>query len=385
MSRELGTPVEHRAPRKRWGSALFIAPLVLLWLVPILAFVVVVPLANSAESNSVSSPPMKYVIIGSQEVDHLQSVTVSITYAEAPAIRISASGVVTTLTVAQGSLVKAGDELLRVNDVPVLAYDRATPLYRDLSLGATGQDVQELSGYLRDIGLWSGTPQSVITSSFRNAIKQFQNRIGVKADGVFRLAYVAFMGNSTRLQKWDVAVGDTVSPAMAVGDGATKAIAVRIRPASETASLAALTDKPVKLTAGSVSMQLKSLGVTAEDYSEISDFVAGAEQSGTVTDTAPSSAASHIFTGLFVSLATPTKSGTVPASAVYVSTSGSECLAAAKSTARRPVGKLRMIGLGQSETSSGGVGQVFVSPKLAGMRIASDASRVDPETLATCK
>ncbi len=110
-----------------------------------------------------------------------------------PAGRNGASGVVTSIPVAVGEAVSAGDVLYTVDLRPVVIAEGAVPAFRDLSLRTVGPDVAQLQGLLVSLGLLVGEPDGVFGRSTRDAVKVWQESLGVTADGVVRAGDVVFV------------------------------------------------------------------------------------------------------------------------------------------------------------------------------------------------
>lgn len=69
----------------------------------------------------------------------------------------SAGRLVTRMATRSGAVVRGGDLIARLNDEPIFVLPGAVPMYRDLSEGMSGGDVQRLNVALRGSGLQAGS------------------------------------------------------------------------------------------------------------------------------------------------------------------------------------------------------------------------------------
>ena len=116
--------------------------------------------------------------------------------------RNAATGTVTSIDVetASGATVSSGTVLYSVDLRPVVIAEGAVPSFRDLSYRVEGPDVAQLQGLLASEGLFEGEVDGVFGRSTRSAVKEWQESMGVKDDGVVRRGDVMFVaGLPTRV------------------------------------------------------------------------------------------------------------------------------------------------------------------------------------------
>lgn len=104
----------------------------------------------------------------------------------------AAAGTLTSLDVADGATVSAGQRLYTVDLRPVVAGTGSVPSFRDLSAGASGADVAQLQQLLREVGLRSAVPDGKFDSATTRAVKAWQKSSGVAQDGVVRAGDVVY-------------------------------------------------------------------------------------------------------------------------------------------------------------------------------------------------
>lgn len=103
-----------------------------------------------------------------------------------------ASGVVTSVNIVAGQEVKAGALLYTVNMRPVVIAKGAFPAYRNLSIGATGSDVQQLQGMLAALGFRTGAA-GTFDRVTRDSVRRWQASLGLSADGDVQAGDVVFV------------------------------------------------------------------------------------------------------------------------------------------------------------------------------------------------
>ena len=119
-------------------------------------------------------------------------VPLSVTWGTSPFGVGAAQGVVTSLAVADGDWVYAGQELYTVDLWPVVAAVGEIPAFRDLSIEATGRDVIQLQQMLADLGFFSGPVNGIFGASTRNAVMNWQQSLGLPRDGIVHAGDIVF-------------------------------------------------------------------------------------------------------------------------------------------------------------------------------------------------
>lgn len=208
---------------------------------------------------------------------------VSAQWATVSTVQGSASGVVTTRVLADGTAVLAGSVLYTVGLRPVVVGAGAIPSFRDLTIGMKGPDVVQLQDLLVATGHYTGRPDGTFGRSLDRAVRAWQKSLGIEQTGVVLrgdIIYVSSLPARLALTP-EVGVGREVSgahdavhvlsdapvftlalaenqtlmvtPGMAVevlaGDQTWSAVVTKVRPATEeapaTAELAAADGGPL--------------------------------------------------------------------------------------------------------------------------------------------
>lgn len=103
-----------------------------------------------------------------------------------------AEGMVTAVSHAPATTVKAGDVLYDVDLGPVVAIKGGTPMFRDLTQGSEGPDVGQVRAFLVQAGYLSGSGTS-FDSATATAVRRWQEALGVPATGTVTKRSVLFL------------------------------------------------------------------------------------------------------------------------------------------------------------------------------------------------
>jgi peptidoglycan hydrolase-like protein with peptidoglycan-binding domain len=289
------------------GLGVFIALTLLAPVLALTALAIRAAAQSPLESASAPEPLMGTV----ETMDRFQQVAVAIKveFTDALSPAIAASGTVTQVIVAPGQTVTSGTVLATVNDLPVIAYTGATPLWRDLSRGATGDDVRVAQTFLQAWGYYNGAIDGNLKYATEQAIKAFNKANGGGTNNpVLSLSSLAWIGPSdVTVAALSIGAGDSASPGAALFTTTASLAAIAV---TETPNI--VRDAPVVLQVGPVTTpyEVGSGRVTdPEVVAAIAAFL------GQATD----------GTGN-VSLVTPRTVGTVPSSAIVVDEQSRTCM-----------------------------------------------------------
>lgn len=159
------------------------------------------------------------VVVAEMTVGQSLPLAVSAAWEARPLGVGAAEGVLTSVDVADGDTVHAGDRLFTVDLRPVVAAVGEVPAFRDLSQGARGADVAQLQQLLVDTGFLAGPVDGDFGSATTRAVRAWQRSLGMERDGIVRASDVLFaarlparvrtvdeIGVGTRLAAGDVAL-----------------------------------------------------------------------------------------------------------------------------------------------------------------------------------
>ena len=105
----------------------------------------------------------------------------------------ASQGVVTSVNVRPGQRVVAGSVLYTVDLRPVAVAEGVIPSFRTISEGISGEDVAQVQRMLATLGLYAGDVSGTVDYATEVALKDWQERLGVEADGVLRQGDVIFV------------------------------------------------------------------------------------------------------------------------------------------------------------------------------------------------
>lgn len=198
--------------------------------VPVVAMAGWFVVANAANPTAAAAP-VDAILVSVTHEDVTAQTVVSITLVPATGTQVttSAAGTVTEAATV-GSVLHAGEVVLRVNDLPVRAFVGDAPPWRVLTLGDKGADVRRLETYLSALGYYAGEADGDFGASLRAAVARF-NADGGRGtkDYEFDPASVAWIGTQPiTVAKSLVAVGAIVGPGAAVVEGPGTSAAVTV-------------------------------------------------------------------------------------------------------------------------------------------------------------
>ena len=366
-------------PRGNWRG-LFAVPLVALWVVPVALFVVLVPVSQSQESSALIARTPGSIIVGSRLDASRQTVDIAIRDGLSAGVRSALSGLVTSVSVAQGAEIANGGTLVSVDGVPVRAYQEAAPLYRDLAMGDHGSDVLQLGQYLSSLGLM---PASAVSTTYgrplANGVSAFEKQAGVKPDGHFSASLVAWVPTgATKAGLVKVTTGQTVASGDILVESSAAPSAVKFTVTGESSKAPnAPVGQALRLTAGAAHVDIQSLALTAAERTAVLDLLTAAAASGSVT--ASTASGSTTFSGAILAVASPQHIGSVPSSAVYVTPGGAACIFVVSGAATHAVV------LAAPQLINGELGSVAVPNDLIGKRVVRDPTALPAKTAETCR
>ncbi|MFI0487313.1 peptidoglycan-binding protein [Actinomadura sp. 9N215] len=127
---------------------------------------------------------------------------------------------------AAGSVIARGRPVYRVDDRPVpLLYGRL-PLYRTLSAGTKGDDVEQLEKNLRALGYTGFTVDETYGSATAAAVKRWQDALGVAETGRVEPGSAVVASGRIRVAERKANVGDRIGGAVLTYTGTTRVVTV---------------------------------------------------------------------------------------------------------------------------------------------------------------
>ncbi|MFD0899654.1 peptidoglycan-binding protein, partial [Actinomadura sediminis] len=146
--------------------------------------------------------------------------------------RIAACGLKGTLTdlPESGAEIERGRELYEVDGDPVVLMYGSKPAYRPLRTGTEGADVKRFEANLSALGYGGFTVDDAYTSATAEAVREWQDDIGVAETGIVEPGRVVFADGAVRVDGLQASVGEPVGPGAKVlaYTGTVKAVTVEL-------------------------------------------------------------------------------------------------------------------------------------------------------------
>ncbi|GAB3617555.1 peptidoglycan-binding protein [Okibacterium endophyticum] len=161
-----------------------------------------------------------------------------------------AAGVVTSVDVATGDEVNAGDTLYTVDLRPVVVGQGSTPAFRAIGEGAEGPDVQQLQEMLGALGFYRHMADGKAESGTVAAIRAWQKSLGLEQTGQVEfgdVVFVASLPSRIALDAEQIATGNSLSGGEPVVRGLSNAPAFSL-PVTDAQAAMIPTGTRVELT-----------------------------------------------------------------------------------------------------------------------------------------
>jgi peptidoglycan hydrolase-like protein with peptidoglycan-binding domain len=152
-----------------------------------------------------------------------------------------AHGTYTTLPTV-GQVIRQGQALYRVNNIPVVLLYGSTPAYRDLSAGASGPDVAELNRDLIALGYATRAQLRSDSSAFGAAttvaVEKLQAAMGGPRTGILSLGQALFEPVAVRVTSVPAQPGGSAQPGETVlqGTSTTRQVQVALDASQQTST-----------------------------------------------------------------------------------------------------------------------------------------------------
>jgi peptidoglycan hydrolase-like protein with peptidoglycan-binding domain len=191
------------------------------------------------------------------------------------------SGAVTLTALArEGSLVGRGGVLYRADGEPVVLLYGATPAFRDLTLGDSGDDVLQLERNLLALGHSPGVVDGDYTADTAVAVAAWQELLGVAETGTVELGRVVFLPGARRIGGHVATIGDLLSDGTEVVETSSDRRSVEVELDVDMQSLVREGDRVTVLLPGgdTVNGRIVRVGRVARALEDTTAEQTGAEQ-----------------------------------------------------------------------------------------------------------
>ncbi|WP_207935991.1 peptidoglycan-binding protein [Actinomadura sp. KC216] len=149
-------------------------------------------------------------------------------------VTTQAKGTLTRLP-ESGDEITRGHELYEVDGAPVVLMYGSKPSYRPLRPGTEGSDVKRFEANLSALGYDGFTVDDEYTEDTADAVREWQDDIGVAETGIVELGRVAFADGAVRVDTVQANAGEPAAPGKKVLDytGTAKAVTVELDTADQ--------------------------------------------------------------------------------------------------------------------------------------------------------
>ncbi|GGN20291.1 peptidoglycan hydrolase-like protein with peptidoglycan-binding domain [Actinoplanes campanulatus] len=186
----------------------------------------------------------------------------SLGYGDPAPMRSGATGTVTWLP-KETATIRPGGTLLRVDNRPVVLLGGVLPLYRPLAPGTEGPDVRQFERNLRAFGYDGFTVDDEYTASTAQAVRRWQERLGLPRTGTVTTSWAVVAPGSIRIAELKVRIGDPGTGAVLTYTGTAAVVTVKA-PAADAAWAAPGVKVSVALPGGKqASGKVKHVGARA--------------------------------------------------------------------------------------------------------------------------
>ncbi|WP_156027549.1 hypothetical protein [Mycetocola saprophilus] len=141
------------------------------------AFLVLTPATPAAVK---PADPVKEIAVTERLVDDRRPVTLVADTGPVTPISSPREGLVTSLECAPGSTIESGSSVLSVEGEPAVALATSVPMWRDLGIGDSGEDVRALATELTRLGYLAGGEQRLDRDTL-NAVNRLLTDRGARA------------------------------------------------------------------------------------------------------------------------------------------------------------------------------------------------------------
>ncbi|MEQ4305229.1 peptidoglycan-binding domain-containing protein [Plantactinospora sp. B6F1] len=121
-----------------------------------------------------------------------------------------------TVVAAAGSRVSRGKPLYSIDNQKVVLLYGGLPAYRTLRSGDSGADVEQFEKNLRALGYDGFTVDDEYTSATAEAVREWQEDLGLDQTGRVELGQVVYATGQVRVDSVEAEVGDVVQPGAGV-------------------------------------------------------------------------------------------------------------------------------------------------------------------------
>jgi len=193
-----------------------------------------------AAKEPAAKPPLPPATAKITRTTLVETKTVSGTLGYGDAVPVSAAQTGTLTWIAsEGSTVKRGEPLFKLDERPVVALYGSLPLYRTLRVGVEGTDVKQFEKNLSKLGYTGFTVDDTYTAATALAARSWQADLGLPKTGAVEPGQVVVTPGAARVAEQTARVGDVIGGETAGGalvlsyTGTTRLVTVELEVADQ--------------------------------------------------------------------------------------------------------------------------------------------------------
>jgi peptidoglycan hydrolase-like protein with peptidoglycan-binding domain len=181
--------------------------------------------ADAATPTRSNLPPAT-VTVDRTTLTQTETVSGILGYGEASTVKARGGGGTLTWLPAPGTIVTRGKPVYEVDEEPVVLLYGQKPLYRPLSSGVSGADVEQFEKNLSALGYDGFTVDDEYSSSTADAVREWQEDLGVNETGTVGLGQVVLAPGQVRVAEHKLAPGDPANGPVLTYTGTTRVVTV---------------------------------------------------------------------------------------------------------------------------------------------------------------
>jgi hypothetical protein len=127
-----------------------------------------------------------------------------------------------------GAVVRRGEPIYRVDNLPVFLLYGALPAYRDLAPGVQGADVRQFETELRALGYTGFTVDDKYSASTATAVRKWQKANGLTETGVVESGRVVYAASEVRVATLKLTTGEAAQGAVLTYSATSRVVTVKL-------------------------------------------------------------------------------------------------------------------------------------------------------------
>jgi len=199
-------------------------------------FVAAYAMRDETEEPATETTGNQTVAVERRTLKETDTVSGELGYDASLTVSAGVSGGVLTWLPAEGTVVRPGKAVYRVNDQPVVLLIGRLPLYRTLSDGVDdGADVKQLERNLEKLGYDPGTVDESFTSYTQAAVEDLQEDLGLEETGAVTAGSFTVLPGEVRVGTPSASIGTQLQPGATLyaATSTHRVISVDLDPADE--------------------------------------------------------------------------------------------------------------------------------------------------------